>query len=642
MSDRNFETTFQYAAIGIALAGEQGRFLRVNPAFCRITGYEESELLTLSTRQLTFPPDLAESDRLIFDLWHGRIDRYELEKRYVRKGGATVWVLVSVSAVRNPDEAISHFIVQVQDITKRREAEAARRAGDLRYRAITEATSDVVVMTDLNGIVEYVSPSAGRYGWRTEDVVGHSFLDRLHPEDVAVVEEGTRRLFRYGEVSPLRWRARRGDDGDWRWFESRPSILLSEGDQPKIIDVVRDIHDQVEADKRSAAARAAAEEATKVKSQFLANISHEIRTPLTAVLGFTELLTRRSDLPSEAEDQLRKIDIAGRGLLALVNDVIDFSKLEANQFEIRPRPTDLRELVAEVVAIFSAAAGAKSLSLLTQVDEGLGPRSCDPDRIRQMLCNLVSNAIKFTSAGSVQISLRSDVSGDGVIFEVTDTGPGISLEARSNLFKRFSQVNGERNRNHGGAGLGLAITRGMAETIGGEVSLQSAPGLGSTFQLCLPAPAVTTFEAETSHVTTDISGASVLVVDDNAANRAVAQEILAILGVNAVCAESGEQALLILQDTTFDAILMDIRMPQMDGPEKLYRLRNRFGPNQRAPVIAFTADVERSETAFADFDGFVAKPIDTVALVRTLAEAFGRDERFAMAADTPAHPLIAV
>jgi PAS domain S-box-containing protein len=563
----------------------------------------------------------------VHELWHGQRAAYELEKRYVRKDGELAWVLLSVSAVQEAGGATRHVIAQVQDITERRAADAARRIQDLRYRAIAEATSDLIVLTDLTGVVEYLSPSAARYGWRPDDIVGQRFIDRLHPEDIAGVEAGARRLLKSGGLDRLRWRARRGDNGEWRWFESHATVLRGEeGAEAKILDVVRDIHDQVKAARRNAAARAAAEEAVKVKSQFLANISHEIRTPLTAVLGFADVLRRRSDLPSDAADEIERIHVAGRGLLALVNDVIDFSQLEADQFVVRPRPTRLTDLTDEVIAVFSEAARAKDLSLSAAIDPTL-PDVCslDPDRVRQMLFNLVGNAIKFTSHGGVDLRILAHDRPDWIHFEVADSGPGIPREMQPQLFRRFSQVDGARNRGHGGAGLGLAITRGIVETMGGEVTLQSAPGLGSTFRLGFPAPACSREEeSATAGKLPSIAAARVLVVDDNPVNRMVAEKLLAVLGVSVVAVESGEQALDVLSRAVFDVVLMDIRMPLMDGPETLYRLRSTPGPNQATQVVAFTADTERDEGAFARFDGLLGKPIDAAAMAACIAQVLAR------------------
>ncbi|MDM7917392.1 MAG: PAS domain S-box protein, partial [Candidatus Eisenbacteria bacterium] len=342
----------------------------------------------------------------------------------------------SVSAIRNRDGSIRHFLGQAQDIGARRVAEAALRASEARYRTIAETTSDIIVLTNLRGEAEYVSPSVRLAGWRPEDLIGKRFVDRLHPDDIGVVKAGVGRLLKTGSVDRLRWRARHGVTGEWRWFESNASLIHDgDGEVTTILDVVRDVHTQVIAAAEIAAARAAAEQAAQAKAQFLANITHEIRTPLTAVLGFTDLLRRRTDLPADAADQIERIEWAGRGLLALVNDVLDFSKLEAGRFEIRPTPTELAALAEEVAAIFEETARSKGLQLDLTLDPDLADAvSLDPDRVRQMLLNLVGNALKFTQEGRVGLAFRTDDLPDWIRVEVSDTGPGIPLEAQGELF----------------------------------------------------------------------------------------------------------------------------------------------------------------------------------------------------------------
>lgn len=621
LEDAAFEAAFRHASIGMALVSPEEAFIRVNPAFCRITGYAEAELLTRDAAGITHPDDQAESRALMERIIRGECETYDVEKRYLRPDGGVAWVLLSVSAIRNLDGSIRHFLGQAQDIGARRTAEAALRASEARYRTIAETTSDIIVLTNLRGFVEYVSPAVRLVGWRPEDLIGKRFVDRLHPEDIPVVKSGVGRLLETGSVDRLRWRARHGDTGEWRWFESNANLMRDDdGKVTTILDVVRDVHNQVVAAAEIAAARAAAEQAAQAKSQFLANITHEIRTPLTAVLGFTDLLRRRGDLPAEAADQIERIEWAGRGLLALVNDVLDFSKLEAGRFEIRATPTNLRALGEEVAAIFHQTAQAKGLDLALVLDPRLDDAVLlDPDRLRQMLLNLVGNALKFTTEGRVAVTIGQDARDGWIRIEVSDTGPGIPLNAQAELFQRFSQVDGTRARGHGGAGLGLAITRGIAEAMGGEVALESASGAGATFILRLPAPVVEAEAADSAPEAPGLSGLRVLVVDDNAANRVLAEQMLSILGVRATTADGGEAGLRLLAEARFDVVLMDLRMPGIDGVETLQRLRATTGPNRETPVLAFTADPEAEAAACEDFAGVVGKPIDPVALALALS-----------------------
>lgn len=257
----SFESAFRYASIGMAVIGDDGLFIRANPAFCRLTGYEEAELQQMDVLSITYADDNEASRDLARKLRRGDVPSYEMEKRYIRKDGTLAWVLMSVSMVHDADGKLLHYISQAQDISARKEAEAAHRASERRYRQIAEATSDIIVLTNLNGELDYISPSVRQFDWNPDELVGTRFIDRLHPDDVKTVRKGIRRLLESGVVERLRWRARHGDAGDWRWFESHACIIADEDGKPvTILDVVRDINDQVAAAERSADARAAAEE----------------------------------------------------------------------------------------------------------------------------------------------------------------------------------------------------------------------------------------------------------------------------------------------------------------------------------------------------------------------------------------------
>lgn len=621
-----FEAAFVHAAIGMALVGLDGRFLRVNAAFARMLGYPAAELLDLDCQAVTHPDDLDIDLAQLGQLIAGEIDSYTLDKRYVRKDGALVWGRLAVSMVRSPDGAPTHFIAQIQDQTDQHRAETALRESEARHRVIAETSADVITMARLDGTLTFVSPSVRQIGYEPEALVGTTFAANVHPDDRKAVWRSLEALMAGGPCKRHRWRARHGKTGEWLWMDSAPSLTRDPetGRPTGLIDVVRDISREVEQEQALTAAREAAEAATTVKAQFVANMSHEIRNPLTAVLGFTDMLRKSPTLATSDRAYVERIAGAGSALLAIVNDVLDFSKLESRMVTIRPTPTPLVELARETLLLFEGQAAAKRLRLVFEADGNLPPMALiDGDRLRQILINLTANAVKFTDAGAV--TLRVLGQGDAVRFEVSDTGPGLSETDAVRLFQRFTQIEGAGAGHRGGAGLGLAICKGLAEAMGGEIGVQSSAGLGSTFHVTLPLTPSTAGASPDAPVDrAPLAGVRVLVVDDHPANRELAALQLGSLGAEVATAESGVVALDRLAERPFDALLLDLRMPHLDGAEVLRRLRAAPGPNQAIPVVAFTAEAHHEGVAREGFDAMVGKPIDIGALASAVSAAVDR------------------
>jgi PAS domain S-box-containing protein len=618
-----FEAAFDRAAVGKALVGMDGRYLRANRVFCDLLGYSEAELRRLAVPEVTHPDD-QENGEAMRELLKGDRDVFAREKRYVRKDGEVVWARLQTTAVRNPKGETEHFLATVLDVGDRLASERALQESEARYRLIAENTSDMIALSDLEGVCTYVSPGVRNLGYAPEDFIGKRIEAFIPSADVPVLLRSRQRLLEGAPVGAPRWRGVHGQTGAPMWLESRQTLLRDPetGAPSQILDVVRDITHQVEQEEALAAARAEAEAAVAVKTQFLANMSHEIRTPLTAVLGFAELLGKRTTLDERARAYIERIAGAGDALLAIVNDILDFSKLEAGKFEIRPRATDLIELCGQTLQLFGTQAEGKGLRLSLDVDVGL-PRQvmADSDRVRQVLINLLGNAVKFTESGSVTLRARRDAD-RGVVLEVEDTGPGLEPEQVSRLFQRFSQVDGSLTRRHGGTGLGLAICKGVTEAMGGVIEVESTPGALTRFRVRLPLSTVAPPEAaEPPPELPSLAGLRVLVVDDHAANRELAGRILETREAIVLEAVGGAEALEVLAQEVVDAVLLDLRMPSVDGREVLRRLRSEPGPNQTAPVIAFTADAEVTLTDPARFDGLVRKPISPAEMVLAVTRA---------------------
>jgi len=375
------------------------------------------------------------------------------------------------------------------------------------------------------------------------------------------------------------------------------------------------------------ARRAAAEVANDAKSAFLAMMSHELRTPLNGVLGMAQAL-KRSSLDDAQAGYVKVLEESGDVLLAVLNDVLDFSKIEAGKLEVERAPVDLPDLVSSLERLWGPRADDKGVGFSTILDPD-APAAFfgDPVRLRQILNNLVSNAIKFTDAGAVSVRTRV-VDGDRLRFEVQDTGCGISEEALSRLFTAFEQADTSTARRYGGTGLGLAISRKLARLMGGDVTVETTPGAGSTFRCELPlvpcdvesARQVVPDAAELLPATTGVL--EVLAAEDNIVNQRVLAALLSGAPLNIRFVEDGAAALEALAAQRFDIVLMDVQMPRMDGMEATRRLRAEPGPNRATPVIALTANAlheHRDAYLAAGMDAFAAKPVDVRELLQLIA-----------------------
>lgn len=363
------------------------------------------------------------------------------------------------------------------------------------------------------------------------------------------------------------------------------------------------------------AARARALAATEAKTEFLATMSHEIRTPLNSVLGFAQLLAARDDLSPDARRQVNLIDSAGAALLTVVNDILDFSRVEAGQIELLPQPTSAAALLRDTVAIMAPEARAKGLSMDVQIIDPVDVlHDLDADRLRQVLINLLNNAVKFTEEGRIDARLVVEPGDleDRLRFEVLDTGVGIELDKQAFLFQRFSQADSSMSRLHGGAGLGLAICRALVEVMGGKIGVDSVAGRGSCFWIELSAPVVDAIPVAEHPKPAAPGAARVLIVDDHPINLEIGAALLSLIGCEVDLAENGKEAVDKAGSADYDIILMDIHMPRMDGLEATRAIKSLRGPASKVPIIAMSADalprqVERCYAA--GMVDHIAKPI---------------------------------
>ncbi|WP_342730790.1 ATP-binding protein [Bradyrhizobium sp. B117] len=383
---------------------------------------------------------------------------------------------------------------------------------------------------------------------------------------------------------------------------------------------------QVNLDLREA--KDAAEAAANVKADFLAVMSHEIRTPMNGILGMAQLALDEP-LPPSQRKRLSIIKSSAEGLLNILDDILDISKLE-RQAEVYERaPFDLRQSLREIVNLMTPRAHEKGLSLQLELSP-LVPQWVlgDQSRVRQILFNLIGNAVKFTNQGSVTVEVTAAGSRDGALitFCVSDTGIGITPEQRAHLFQAFGQADASIRRRFGGTGLGLAICKRLVDGMHGEIDVESAPGEGSRFRFCLPLPAIDEpADGDAVDVAVpQVRPLNLLLVEDLPINAMVARGILEKAGHSIALVRSGEQALELVRSARFDAVLMDMQMPDVDGLEATRRIRALPFPHSQVPIVALTANVMSQDVAAclaAGMDGHLAKPIDVAALYTAIEAA---------------------
>lgn len=399
---------------------------------------------------------------------------------------------------------------------------------------------------------------------------------------------------------------------------------------PVIQAIMRDISAQREVESALEAARDAALAANEMKSQFVANVSHEIRTPMNGILGMTQLLLG-SDLNPRQQDYTQSIARSAQALMGVINDLLDFSKIEAGCLNVENIDFNLASLLKDVVDLYVPRADTKNLTLRLHRDTNLPDWvRGDPLRLRQILLNLLDNALKFTEHGEVRLHVACvPLMPNELLFSVSDTGIGMSAEAQSRIFRAFAQADGSVSRKYGGTGLGLTICRQLAELLGGDLSLKSTPGQGSTFTLRLPLPFIQTIpllEANPAEVDTPhgFPGIKVLVAEDNLVNQKLLGFMLENLGISVDVVDDGKAAFNVLATDTFDLVLMDCQMPEWDGLTATRAVREREAAEGRAhvPIIALTANAMPGYDEIcrqAGMDDYLTKPLKESDLTHVLA-----------------------
>lgn len=594
----------------------------ISPAILDLLGWTGPQMRGRSALDFVHPEDRGAIQAVFRALADG-CDSRTVEHRAVHRNGHPVWVETRFRLVRGADGHPYEIVAVIRDIEARKAAEAALAESDGRYRLLAENANDMIARMKPGGEITLVTPGCRHVlGLDPDALTGRRTVDLMHPDDLTAVHDYFRSLEALGpggRLPPYQFRARHAH-GHWVWLEGQPRLVFDPTGTVcvEVEDVVRDITVRKQLERDLEAAKAEADVAAAAKSDFLSTMSHEIRTPLNGVLGFAEVLAR-TDLDEDQSRYVQRIRLAGKGLSRLIDDILDVAKVEAGKMTLEASPFDLPGLVEEVVDLTRQARANRSLVFGVTVSERVSPGQIgDDQRLRQILLNLLGNAVKFTQEGRIDVAVTA-VDGQ-LVLTVADTGVGIAPEALEGLFETFAQADATVARRFGGSGLGLSISRSLARLMGGDLTLESALGEGTRVILTLPDRPTARPRAEAPS-SVDLGRRRclrILAVDDVEANLELVALFLGQAGHRVETCGSGPDALAILQtDSEFDLVLMDIQMPGMDGLETTRRMRDLGGRAADIPVIALSANVLPEQVAACRAAGMVdhiRKPVTADAL----------------------------
>ena len=604
-----------------------GRITDVNQAAMTITGVSREELVGSRFSNYFNDQDFARTgfQKVFRD---GTLLDYPLE--IVHRDGQLIPVLFNATLFRDSNSNVIGVIASARDISAHIHYEEALRESEEAYRTVADFTYDWEYWKTPDGNMRYTSPSCLQHtGYRAEEFSKDSeLLGRItHPDDRELFDchlSGSKDTRRH-EID-LRIITR---SGDVRWFAHicQP-VYGSKGTYLGQRASNRDITDRKHVEAELLLAKAAAESANRAKSEFLANMSHEIRTPMNGLLGMAQLL-QLEELTEEQRSYVTAILKCGKNLMSLLNDILDLSKVESGKASINIKEFSLTQAIKDLVLLQQGIIFTKKLKLRTEIDEDI-PHILlgDQLRIKQILLNLLGNAVKFTSHGEISISahvLERHESTVTLQLAVRDSGIGIPHEALDRIFMPFVQADGSTSRKYGGTGLGLAISLRLIELMGGSISVESTPGVGSCFTVTLPLSFIHKDESEV--VITHLADAlyyegprlHILYVEDDPSNIVFAKALIKKIGHDITIAENGRECLEALERNKFDLILMDIQMPVMSGEAAIIEIRNKEkGSGFHQPVIALTAFSMRGDKEHyldTGFDGYVSKPLSVKELI---------------------------
>ncbi|MCB1182175.1 PAS domain S-box protein [bacterium] len=610
-----------------------GVYTYCGPQVETILGYQPDEIIGRTPFEFMAPGEAERIGTVFASLAANRAPIRDLENWNLARDGRRVCLRTNGRPYFGPAGDFRGYRGADTDVTHLKLAEREKASRLDLLRSLIDAIPNPIFYKDSQG--RYLGCNdafAEALGHDRDEIVGRTAADFSSPDRARIYQGKDEALLRAGGQQNYETDVRFADGEDHRVVFAKAAFPDPSGEGHGIVGVMNDVTELKRLQDELVTARQAADAANAAKSAFLANMSHEIRTPFNAILGFTQLLLD-SQLPTEAREYLEIVEESAEQLLSLVNGILDYSQIEAGRVRLQAEDVDLRGEAKAVGRLFQVQVSRRGIALDVAVAPDAPPvLRCDPLRLRQILVNLVGNAIKFTSAGRVELQVDTAPEG-GVRFTVADTGPGIPPDRLVAIFEPFQQADDSTTREHGGTGLGLGIARQLAELMGGRISVQSELGAGSRFTVVLPDTPVRNGEAIPADLAPppdprrySLAGLSILVAEDNPVNQRLVARLLTKWGCEFDVVENGRDAVTAVQAGTYDLVLMDIHMPGLDGLDAARAIRNLVGPLQ-LPILAVTASVmadERQRYREAGIDGVVGKPIVAREMHQKMAAALNR------------------
>ena len=636
---RKLSQAVEQSPASVVITDTKGSIEYVNPKFTQATGYTAQEAIGQNPRVLKSGEKSSEEYQ---ELWNTITSGKEWRGVFhnKKKNGELYWESASISPIKDPNGNITHFIAIKEDITALKEAQEELAKLSL----VASKTDNAVIITDKDGLIEWVNDGFVRLtGYTLDEVIGRKpghILQGPLADPVKIRRVGallrSKKAFTEEIVNYHK-------NGDAYWVSMNITPIFDDtGELIRFISIESDITERKNFEKALQQAKEAADSANQAKSEFLASMSHEIRTPMNAIIGMAELLWE-TPLTSEQRRYVHVFRSAGETLLNLINDILDLSKVEAGQIQLESVAFDLTQLLDKTCEVMALRADEKGLELACHLAPGVPANLVgDPTRLRQILVNLIGNAIKFTERGEVVLEVRPTESGfpdrpapdserTALHFAVRDTGIGISTENLNTIFDKFSQADASITRKYGGTGLGLTISRRLAELMGGRMWVESDFGKGSTFSFTAHFGVPSQPLEREAPTEVELRGMRVLVVDDNATNRLILKETVTQWGGLVGEAENGEQAIAEFKrargaEQPYELVLLDRRMPGMDGFEVAEYLKKDSGLAGMA-VMMLTSDSRGGDiTRSKDLGmaGYLIKPIKRSELREAINAALGK------------------
>ena len=633
-SEERYRSVMEAAPVPVVVYDIEGRVTYLNPAFAQTFGWKLEEV---TGKHLNFVPEenLPETHKAVERMLRGETVR-DLETRRTTKDGRILEIQGSSSTFTDQDGHPAGSIVILRDITEKKRMMAALQQSEERYRSVMEAAPDPVVVYDIEGRVTYLNPAfAQTFGWKLEEVTG-KHLNFVPEENLPETHKAVERMLRGETVRDLETR-RTTKDGRILEIQGSSSTFTDQDGHPAgSIVILRDITEKKRMEAELRRARDDAETANRTKSEFLANMSHEIRTPMNAILGMADLLSE-TILTQEQKKYVEIFQRSGEGLLHLINNILDLSKVEAGQLELEQTSFDVHDIVERICEIMALKAHEKGIELLCRIDQAVPSHLIgDPTRLRQILANLIGNAVKFTQAGEIEVKLSVDDTADmtrkknrvNLAFQVRDTGIGIVQKNLDRIFDSFTQADSSTTRQYGGTGLGLTICRRLVHMMQGQLNVESKSGKGSRFSFTVPLAVAARPIDSKSRNDADLKGLRVLVVDDNATNRLILKSMMAAWAIKVTEVNSGDQALQCMKDAEnsgapFQFILLDGVMPKMDGFETAQQIKDQFGHLDHTVMMLSSdnRDGHISKARNLGIAAYMVKPVKRLELRQALNSA---------------------